>query len=56
MHLQVKKLKADVFATPDKTFFGSYHQPLGRDKLLIPSSCGGGLGKLISKCIALSQL
>ena len=39
MHLQVKKkkknLKVDLFATPDKSFFGSYHHPLGRDKLLI---------------------
>ena len=30
------KLKVDLFITPNKTFFGSYHHPLGRDKLLIP--------------------
>ena len=29
------KLKVDLFTTPDKSFFGSYHHPLGRDKLLI---------------------
>ena len=28
-------LKVDLFTTPDKSFFGSYHHPLGRDKLLI---------------------
>ena len=33
-----KKLKVDLFTTPDKSFFGSYHHPLGRDKLLIPRS------------------
>ena len=33
-----KKLKLDLFTTPDKSFFGSYHHPLGRDKLLIPCS------------------
>ena len=39
MHLQIKKnLKIDLFTTPDKSFFGSYHHPLGRDKLLIPRS------------------
>ena len=39
MHLQVKKtLKVDPFTTPGKSFFGSYHHPLGRDKLLIPRS------------------
>ena len=32
------KLKIDLFTTPDKSFFGSYHHPLGRDKLLIPCS------------------
>ena len=60
MHLQVKKkkktLKVDLFATPDKSFFGSYHHPLGRDKLLIARSYGGRLRKPISKCITLSQL
>ena len=49
-------LKVDLFATPDKSFFGSYHHPLGRDKLLIPHSEGGGPRKPISKGIALSQL
>ena len=44
-----KKLKVDLFTTPDKSFFGSYHHTLGREK-------GGGLRKSISKCIALSQL
>ena len=42
MHLQVKKnkteLKVDLFTTPDKSFFGSYHHALGRDKLLIAHS------------------
>ena len=50
MHLQVKKtkktktnkqtnkLKVDLFNTPDKPFFGFYHHPLGREKLLIPRS------------------
>ena len=33
-----KSLKVDLFTTPDKSFFGSYHHPLGRDKLLIPCS------------------
>ena len=33
-----KTLKVDLFATPDKSFFGSYHHPLDRDKLLIPCS------------------
>ena len=57
MHLQVKKtLKVDLFTTPDNSFFGSYHHPLGRNKLLIPHSKGNGLRKPISKCIALSQL
>ena len=45
-HLQVKKkqqqqqqqLKAELFTTPDKFFFGSYHRPLGRNKLLIARS------------------
>ena len=45
-HLQVKKkkqqqqrqLKAELFTTPDKSFFGSYHRPLGRNKLLIARS------------------
>ena len=32
------KLKVDLFTTPDKSFFGSYHHPLGRGKLLIPRS------------------
>ena len=45
-----------VHVSPDKSFFVSYHHPLGRDKLLIPRSSGGGLIKPISKCIALSQL
>ena len=53
MHLQVKKkkkkLKVDLFTTPDKSFFGSYHHTLGREK-------GGRLRKPISKCITLSQL
>ena len=35
---KAKKLKVDLFTTPDKSFFGSYHHPLGRDKLLIPRS------------------
>ena len=51
-----KPLKVDVFSTPDKSFFGFYHHPLGRDKLLIPHSERGGPRKHISKCIALSQL
>ena len=38
-----KKLKVDLFTTPDKSFFGSYHHPLGRDKLHIPRISGGGL-------------
>ena len=41
MHLQVKKknkLNVDLFTTPDKSFFGSYHHFLGRDKLLIARS------------------
>ena len=42
MHLQVKRkqqqLKVDLFTTPDKSLFGSYHHPLGRDKLIIPCS------------------
>ena len=33
-----KKLKLDLLTTPDKSLFGSYHHPLGRDKLLIPRS------------------
>ena len=33
-----KSLKVDLFTTPDKSFFGSYHYPLSRDKLLIPCS------------------
>ena len=37
MDLQVKKLKADISATPRKnSVTGPYHQPQGRDKLLIP--------------------
>ena len=57
MHLQVKKkLKVDRFNTPDKSIFGFYHHPLGRDKLLIPRSYGDGLRKPISKYIGLSQL
>ena len=57
MHLQVKKnLKVDLSTTPDKSFFGSCHHPLGRDKLLIPRSSEGGLRKPISECIVLSQL
>ena len=57
MHLQVKKtLKVDLFTTPGKSFFGSYHHPLGRDKFINPRSKGDGLRKPISKCIALSQL
>ena len=35
---KTKKLKVDLFTTPNKTSFGSYHHPLGRDKLLIPCS------------------
>ena len=35
---KTNKLKVDLFTTPDKSFFGSYHHPLGRDKLLIPRS------------------
>ena len=39
MHLQVKKtLKVDLFTTPVKSYFGPYHHPLGKDKLLIPHS------------------
>ena len=50
MHLQVKKnLRVDLFTTPGESFFGSYHHPLGRDKLLIPLNP-------ISKYIALSQI
>ena len=57
MHLQVKKkLKVDLFTIPDKSFFGSYHHTLGRDKLLTPRCYGGVPRKPISKCIALSQL
>ena len=60
MHLQVKKpLKVDLFATPGKSFVGSYHHPLGRDKLLAQItnySYGDGLRKPISKYVALSQL
>ena len=57
MQLQVKKsLKVDLFTTPGKSFVGSYHHPLGRDKLLIPRSYGDGLRKPISKYIGLSQL
>ena len=33
-----KKMKVDLFTTPDKSFFGCYHHPLGRDKLLIARS------------------
>ena len=51
-----KKLKLDLFTTPDKSLFGSYYHPLDRDKLLISRSQGGGLRKPISKCIVLSQL
>ena len=51
-----EKLKVDLFTTPDKSFFGSYHHSLDRDKIPIPGSKGGGLRKPISKCIALSQL
>ena len=47
-----KKLKVDLFTTPDKSFFGSYYYLLARDKLLIPHNYGGGLRKPISKCIA----
>ena len=39
-----KKFKVDLFTT----LFGSYHHLLGRDKLLIPRSQGGGLWKPIS--------
>ena len=46
---KTNKLKVDLFTTPDKSFFGSYHHTLGREK-------GGGLRKSISKSIALSQL
>ena len=36
MHLQVKKLKVDIFITPRKNSLpGSYHHALGREKLLI---------------------
>ena len=31
-----KTLKVELFTTPGKSFFGSYHHPLGRDKLRIP--------------------
>ena len=33
-----KNLKVDLFTTLDKSFFGSYHYPLSRGKLLIPRS------------------
>ena len=57
MHFKSKKpLKVDLFTSPDKSFFGSYHHPLSRNKLVIPHSKGDGLRKPISKCIALSQL
>ena len=37
LHLQVKKLKVDLFTTPSQNSLpGPYHHPLGRDKLLIP--------------------
>ena len=37
MDLQVKKLKVDISATPKKNSdTDPYHQPQGRDKLLIP--------------------
>ena len=51
-----KSKKVDLFTTPDKSFFGSYHHPIGTDKLLIRRNKGGGLRKPISKCIVLSQL
>ena len=45
IHLQVKqKFKVDLFTTPrQNSLAGPYHHPLGRDKLLIPCSYGGGL-------------
>ena len=33
-----KKLESKLFTTPGKSFFGSYHHPLGKGKLLIPHS------------------
>ena len=37
MDLQVKKLKVDICATSKKNSdTGPYHQPQGREKLLIP--------------------
>ena len=37
LHLQVKKLKVDLFTTPRQNSRpGPYHHPLGRNKLLIP--------------------
>ena len=41
MHLELKKkqkLKVHLFTTQDKSFFGSCHHSLVRDKLLIPRS------------------
>ena len=54
MHLQGKKLKAELFTTPDKTLSPlslSLHRQITRS----PSN-GGELRKPFSKCIALSQL
>ena len=39
MDLQVKKLKVEISTTPRQNCLtGPYHQPQGRDKLLIPPS------------------
>ena len=43
MHLQVKKtLKVDLFTTPDKSFFGSYHiiSPYAETNYLFPAAKG----------------
>ena len=44
MNLQVKKLKVDISATPKKknSDTGPYHNPQGRDKLLISPVKGEG--------------